>query len=434
MKILLVQPSHYLNNGTIFKQKKLLFPVLTMPTIASYTPGEHNIEIVNDYVEEINYNNNYDLIGITAKTTHAKRAYDIADEFRKHRKAVVMGGMHVSALPDEALEHCDAVAIGEAEYLWPSLVKDFENGKLQRIYKTDKWHDMKGLPVPRFDLIKTKAMLSLIPYQATRGCPFNCDFCAVTNFYGKTFRYKPVDEVIDHIRYIKERYKPNRILFSDDNITCNSRYALELFEKLIPLKLKWSSQADIRVVKRKDVLSLAKKSGCTDLYLGIESVNQLSLDSVGKSANKVESYKEVFSALKKARISFKTGIILGLDGDDNDVFVKTLQFVNELKVPYPTYSVLTPFPGTRLRERLKSEGRLLDNPWVDYNYWDVTFKPKLMSVEELVEGHRWLFKKTYSIPSILKRCTFPLASNISQTTVENFYNFLKLLFGKQVWE
>lgn len=434
MKILFIQPSHYLSDGKVFKQRRTLFSVLTMPTLASYTPGDHRLEIVDDYVEEIDYNKNYDLVALTSKTIQAERAYSIADEFRRRGMKVVMGGMHISALPDESKNHCDAIVIGEAESTWPHLVKDYEKGRLQRVYKCEKWHDLKGLPVPRYDLLKVKSILSMISYQTTRGCPFHCDFCAVSNFYGYTFRFKPVDEVIEHIRYIKERYKPKRFFFSDDNITANSKYAFELFERLIPLKIKWSSQSDVFVTKKKGLLQLARRSGCTNLYLGIESVNQLSLDSVGKSSNRVKNYEEVFHLLKKGGITFETGMIMGLDGDDNSIFIKTFQYVNKQKVPYPTYSVLTPFPGTRIHEKLKSENRLLDTKWRSYDYWSVNFKPSRMSVEELRSGHRWLFKKTYSLPSIFRRCIFPPAPRLFHTLVINFYNFWKLLFVKQVWE
>lgn len=434
MKILLVQPSHHVPGGRVFKAKRLLFPVLTMPTIASYTPPEHDVEIVNDYVETIDYAKDYDLVAITAKTIHANRAYSIADDFRRRGKPVVMGGMHVSALPDEALQHCDSVVIGEAESTWPALLKDFESGALKPRYRSATLHDLKGLPVPRYDLLKSRAVLSILPYQTTRGCPHNCDFCTVTNFYGRSFRMKPVDEVIAHLAYIKQRYKPGRFFLSDDNICANPKYAYELFEKLIPLKIKWNSQADIHIAKRPDLLALARRSGCTNLYLGIESINQDSLDSLGKSGNHVDRYAEVFRTIKASGIYFETGIILGADGDDSTTFGRTLEFVNKMKIPYPTYSVLTPFPGTRLRDKLKAEDRVNDTSWDCYDYWQVNFKPVKMTTDELVAGQRGLFKKTYSLPSILKRCTFPLPPNAFQAYVQNFYNFWKLSLGKQIWE
>lgn len=434
MKILLVQPSHHVRGGTVFKTRRLLFPVLTMPTIASYTPKEHEVEIVNDYVETIDFAKHYDLVAITAKTIHANRAYAIADEFRRRGRTVVMGGMHVSAMPSEALQHCDAVAIGEGEYTWPELVKDFESGALKPTYRSPTLHDLQGLPVPRYDLLKSRAVISILPYQTTRGCPHGCDFCAVTNFYGRTFRTKPVDEVVEHIRFIKKTYKPARFFLSDDNICANPKYAAQLFEKLIPLQIKWNSQADVHIAKRPELLKLAKRSGCTNLYLGIESINQDSLDSLGKSSNQVERFADVFRAIKDSGIYFETGIILGADGDDRTTFKRTLDFVNEMKIPYPTYSVLTPFPGTRLRERLKAEQRVSDTPWDCYDYWQVNFRPVKMSSAELVAGQQALFKKTYSLRSILKRCTFPLPPNAFQAYVQNFYNLWKLSLGKQIWE
>ncbi|MEW5817411.1 MAG: cobalamin-dependent protein, partial [Spirochaetota bacterium] len=239
MNILLIQPSYYVDS---IKHKKWrqLFPLLTMPTIAAYTPPGHKVEIVDDFTEEVDYNVPCDLIGITALTVNAKRAYDIADEYRKRGKTVIMGGIHVSALPEEALEHCDSIVKGEAEFCWAEAVNDFENGKLKRIYKNDFLHDMKGLPVPRYELLKTKTILSAVTLETTRGCPFNCDFCCVTQFYGKIFRFKPVDEVIDQIKYIKKIYRPGRFIFVDDNITAVRSHAEEIFEKLIPLKIKWS--------------------------------------------------------------------------------------------------------------------------------------------------------------------------------------------------
>ena len=434
VKILLVQPSYYFGNGTIFRRRRLLIPLLTMPTIASYVPREHQVEIAVDYTEEIEFAKDYDLIAITGQTLNAKRAYDIADEFRRRGKKVVMGGIHASVLPDEALKHCDAVFIGEAEYTLGKMLEDFGRGQLQTIYRCDRWHDLKGLPVPRYDLLKTKSFMGVLSYQTTRGCPFDCDFCSVTHYFGRTFRHRPADEVVEHVKYIMKRYKPNRIFFCDDNITANVKYATELFEKLIPLKIKWNSQADVTVARKKELLRLAKKSGCTDLFVGIESINQASLDGVGKVQNRVGRFKEIFRELRKAGITSEAGMILGLDADDRDTFARTYSSVNKLKMPYPAYSLLTPFPGTRLRDRLQSDGRIMDEEWGGYNEWNVHFKPKLMSRAELASGYRWLFKKTFSLPSIVRRCIFPPAPELLQTLAQNLYNLWKVRARRSVWE
>lgn len=235
MKLLLIGPSVNYDDGYVFEKQRVLFPRLNMLHLAGLTPKDVEIEIVEELAENIDFETKCDLVGITAFTCQAPRAYEIATEFRKRDKTVIMGGIHVSSLPSEALKHVDSIIVGEADYLWPGVIADFKDKKLKPIYECSKLHDLKDLPIPRYDLVKkTNYIMPFMPVQASRGCPHNCDFCTVTRFFGGSYRLRPINEVIRDVKASGSK----RILFVDDNIVANRKYARELFTRLIPLKIR----------------------------------------------------------------------------------------------------------------------------------------------------------------------------------------------------
>ncbi|MBN1695306.1 B12-binding domain-containing radical SAM protein [candidate division WOR-3 bacterium] len=388
------------------REKAVNFSRLSLATVAALFPRDAKIEIINDSIEKIDYNENVDLVGITSITATTPRAYEIADKFRKKGVPVIMGGMHASALPEETIKHVDAVVIGEAEGQIKPLLKDFKNGKLKKFYASEKRPDIKHIPLPRTDLYekKNKYYKEMHMIQTTRGCPFNCDFCTVTHFFGQTYRTRAVEDIVKEIKTVSRR---TLIFFVDDNIAGNPKYAKELFKALIPLNIKWFGQASLVIAKNRELLRLAARSGCISLFMGIESVSQSSLKEVGKSMNKVEDYKESIKIIHDHGIAIIGAFIFGFDSDDKSVFEETVSFIDRNHIELPSLAILTPLPGTRLYDRMEEAGRIISRDWSKYTVGEVVFQPNLLTVEELQEGYYWSRKQLSSFSSIYKR-TFHL--------------------------
>ena len=388
------------------REKAVNFARLSLATVAALFPRGTKIEIINDSIEEIDYDEKVDLVGITSITSTAPRAYEIADKFREKGITVIMGGMHSSALPQEAIKHVDAVVIGEAEGLIKPLVNDFKNGRLKKFYSSDKRPDLTKIPLPRTDLYQNKNEYykEMHMIQTTRGCPFNCDFCTVTHFFGQTYRTRSVEDIVREIKTVSRR---TVIFFVDDNIAGNPKYAKKLFKALIPLNIKWFGQASLVLAKNRELLRLAARSGCLSLFVGIESVSPSSLKEVGKSMNKVEEYKESIKIFHDHGIAIIGAFIFGFDSDDKRVFEETVSFIDRNRIELPSLAILTPLPGTRLHDRMEKQGRIINRDWSKYTVGEVVFQPKILSVDELQEGYYWARKQVSSLHSIYKR-TFHL--------------------------
>lgn len=406
MKIRLIQPSQLNEAGEPRKFEKMFLPTLTLPTVAALTPSGIDIGITTEFVEEIDFDEDVDLVGVTAQTCQAPRAYEIGDEFRKRGRKTIMGGIHASACPEEALQHFDSVFIGEAEDRWEQVLDDVKAGNMKRIYKSDSKPDLSRLAVPRYDLLNYNhyvippfARTPLISIQATRGCPHRCDFCSVRKFWGPKIRNKPVSHVLKEI----ETIKPSRIFFSDDNICANPKYAKELFRALKPLKIRWASQMSTTVMKDPELIELAGESGCHETLLGIESVNEKVLKSIHKSFNKVNEYGEIFTRMKNAGILVQVLVIVGWDEDTPDSLRRMIDTFLDMDINYVYMSVLTPLPGTPLFEKLDSEKRLPHKDWSFYDITHVAFEPKQMSAGDLWDILWELNEQYYSVPNILRR-------------------------------
>jgi len=419
-KIVLISPTST-RPGLI--SRFLRFPPLNLALLAALAP-EYNYKIIDENIDAVDFNSNEikqaDLIGLTVMTAQAPRAYELADKFRKMGKTVIMGGMHVSAMPEEAIRHCDAVVIGEAEELWPQLLKDYEEGKLKKIYKSKELPDLSGLPIPRRELLRRKNYIVPNTLQVSRGCPFDCSFCAVSRFFGKKYRLRPIKEVIKEIEKMIEADKAsywrkimgklwdkNRRIFAflDDNIFGRTDYARELFKALIPLKIFWGTQTSVNIAKpeNEDLLQLAAESGCKFVFVGFESIDQSSINEAGKKVNKPEMYAKAVELFHKYGICVLGAFIFGFDSDDKSIFKRTVDFAKRIKLDLAQFTVLTPLPGTRLMERLKSEGRIIEKNWARYDFVTPVFKPRRMSVEELIKGKEWAIQEFCSWSSILRR-------------------------------
>lgn len=376
---------------------------LALPTLASLTPSGVELVLTDENVEAINFDEEVDLVGITFNVAGVSRAYEIADKFRRKAVPVVLGGIYVSMLPEEALNHADAIVVGEAEKIWEQLLEDFSQGKLQKVYRAEQSADLQKTIIPRWDLLKTTSY-NYFSLQTTRGCPFNCDFCSVTYIFGGTYRYKPVENVINEIKFIKNIDKKKLIFFVDDNIVSNREYAKKLFEAIIPMNIRWYSQTPITVANDEEMLKLMREAGCKELFIGLESLSQDSLEILGKGKiNKVAEYEKAIEKIYSHDISVFASFMLGCEYDDETIFEKTIQFINSNHIPFSLINILVPPPGTRLFKRLEEEKRIMHKDWSKYTGEYVTFIPRKMKPELLQEGFYTTLKEVYSYTNIYNR-------------------------------
>lgn len=410
--ILMITPENKEINN--FRKKQYNnFIQITMPYLAAFIDeSKYNITLIDEYNQDIEYDSKYDLVVITVNTPNAIHCYNSSQKFREQGVKVVMGGPHVTLLPNEAIEYCDYIIVGEAEETWPQFLNDFYNNCAKKQYICEDAPSLKGVPIPRRDLVKGRYFTKGAVF-ATRGCPYKCSYCNLKQIYCDSFRTRPINEVIEDIKSIKSKY----FVFWDDNFFGDIEYSKKLMTELAKLKKKWAAQVTLERCQDEELLRIAKKSGCIYFFVGLESFSQDGLASVNKGINNVSKYKSIINLLHKNGISIQAGIIFGLDTDKKDIFEKTLNACNELGIDGATVSILTPLPRTPIYEQMKSEGRLISNKWTYYNgKTRVAFKPKKMTTEELYDGYMWFRKEFYSIKSIFKRMS------ISKTNL--LYNFV----------
>jgi radical SAM superfamily enzyme YgiQ (UPF0313 family) len=406
MKILFVFPR--ISQGTIRYSDKgswiiVLFgyPIITLPHLAAITPQHHEIKIIDENYENLDFNEPADLVGITCYTATAPRVYELADEFRKHGRKVVLGGYHPTALPKEAKQHADSIVLGEAENTWPKLLQDAEKGRLKKFYGPDPDFDMDVIPPIRRDLIRHNPFAGAL--QSSRGCPNQCEFCAIASFCKHGVKHRPVKNVVEEIRQI-----PNRVFaFHDPSLTVNPEYTRKLLNELAKQNIHkgWVANGNANVLGKIDdeFLDLAYKAGCVEWFVGFESVSQKSLNGVKKIVNKVEDFKKMIKRVHKHGMTVQGGIIFGFDQDTPDIFDTTLEKMYEWELDAAEVNILTPYPGTPLFDRLEKEKRILTRDWARYNQVDVVFKPKNMTEKELLEGTRKVAKEFYALPKVFFR-------------------------------
>jgi radical SAM superfamily enzyme YgiQ (UPF0313 family) len=405
-RLLLIAPNvknSLMTGGMMFR-----LPNLGLLRVAALTPPDWEVKIVDEKIEPLDLNQPADLVGITTMTTTVKRGYEIADHFGWRGIKVVMGGMHVSCLPQEALQHCDAVVAGEAEGLWPALLNDLAQNTLKTLYRHGEiWPPLVGLPPNNWELFRPKKYLPVHFMETTRGCPIDCEFCAVTSAFGGRFRNRPQDEVLAELKTLRHftglLTLKNLVFFVDDNIVSNRAYAREFFTRIADMNLNWFGQASVNIAKDSEILKLCEKSGCTGLFMGFETLSTETIKSIGKGVNKPGEYLDVARKIHDHGIGIDGSFVFGFDTDDAGVFDRTVEFVIKARLEVVYFSILTPYPGTRLHKRLTAEGRMLTEDWDLYDANHVVYQPKTFTPDELLEGYYGALKEVYTIPSICKR-------------------------------
>ena len=396
-------------------------PVSPCPILAGLSPADVEISFTDDLLTPIDLGKDLkdvDLVGITVLSKTALRAYHIADAYRKKGIPVVLGGIHPTAVPEEAKEHADSVVLGEAEEVWPHLIEDARTGNLKPFYRQEGYTDLAKIPMPRRDILPRKGYLPVDVVQVTRGCPFRCEFCSVQNFFGEAYRFRPVSDVVDEIRRLPHRL----MMFNDDNIIGNPSYSKELLKALIPLKKKWFSQASLTGLKNVENVELLAKSGCNGLLIGFESLSKPNLIRSQKYQNDPAEYREIIHSLHRFGIAICGSFIFGFDEDDPSVFEETVSFAIQTKLFSAIFMILTPYPGTAFYHRVKNEGRLVQDQWWLLEKPEDSapyFLPMKMGTEALREGWKKAWKEFNSFPSIWKRFHW----DYSPTLVNRFVYF-----------
>jgi radical SAM superfamily enzyme YgiQ (UPF0313 family) len=394
MKLLLISPSTTPDKKT---PTGIMIPQLALYILEALS-FPHQVKTVEEETGTIDLEEDCDLIGISCMTANSSRAYFLAQEFRKRGKTVILGGVHPSVLPEEALQYADAVVIGEAEGVWEQVLQDFGNHRLQKKYHRPSPSLDRYLPL-NYGKFTHRSLLKFVPIMSTRGCPYSCEFCCVSNLYGRVIRHVPVPNVV---RAIQESH--SKILgFLDDNIIGKPAYAKELFGAIKPLKIKWAGQASISFVHDTELMKLAADSGCIGLFFGLESVSETQLKTLRKSIKEIKKLEEAIRKVKDLGLHFHASLVFGFDNDTDAVFPETLEFLQRNKISTATINILTPYPGTAVFDQFQQSGRLLTLDWSYYDHNTVVFRPKNMTPYALQSGTQWVKNEFTKISSVLKR-------------------------------
>lgn len=403
MKITLIYPSLSKSSPLMRKWKQPKshrYPGLGLLYVAALCPQSTDIRLVDDEFEKIPYDEETDLVGITVLTANSNRAYEISNHYRQKGIPVVLGGMHVTSCQEEASNYADSVVVGEAEDTWPELLKDFNAGKLRPMYTSSNDADLANKPFPRRDLVNKTEYTTINTVQATRGCPFNCEFCSITALLGRRTRCRPVEEVVEEIKSLEG----TEFLLNDDNLAQKIDYYKELFRRLIPLKKMWVGEASWNIVKDEETLELLRESGCRGLAIGFESLEpQDGVSKIMPSKNIFLLYKEVVRKLHEHNLIVYANFLFGFDNENVTTFEKTLEFALESKIDAAQFGIIKPFPGTPFYKRLIKEGRLTEKKWYNYTGWNVCYKLKNMPERTFLQKFSWITNEFFTYPRILSR-------------------------------
>lgn len=402
-KMLLIQPTVYDPKGDLVKKDKLYFVGLAMPLLAALTPKEYEVKILLETIEDIDFDIDVDIVGIGSMGHGVIRTIDIAKEFKKRGKTVILGGYMVSLMPEEAKKYCDSVIVGDAEEVWGEMLEDFEKGELKEIYQ--KKLSKLDPPVPRYELITKKKIGNFLPVQAGRGCPNTCSFCSVYCLYKSRYYKRPIEDVIRDIKRVKELgFK--RFLLLDDNIISDKRYTKELCIEIKKLKMTWLTQCSIEVGKDKELLDIMASSGCVALSFGLESITKESLVNMDKAWANPAEYPRLIRNIQDAGIDVSTEMVVGADGDTIESIKNTAKFIKDNKVVVPRFYILTPIPGTKFYYDMVKEGRIYNKEIYSYNGSEAVHVPKNMTPEELTKAYWDLYNDVFSISNIFSRTIF----------------------------
>src|SRR2546427_86353 len=402
IKIALISPKGplYRHRSGIWK-KSLRYQPLTLTTLAALIPSDLNadVQLLDEGVADVPLDLDADLVGLTVITGTATRAYHLGDHFRRRGIAVVLGGPHVTLIPDDAAPNADAVVVGYAEDSWPQLLRDFAKGELRSRYDQAPGLDLANRPFARRELLPSRHYLTNNVFEATRGCINKCDFCVVPTAWGRKPLQKPVADVIADIR----QHGARKLIFVDLNLIADREYARQLFAALVPLRVQWYGLATVLLADDAELLKLAERSGCKGLLMGLESISPQNLRQSHKGFNSPERFAGLVERLHEHGIALQGCFVFGLDHDEPDVFLKTAEFAVQARIDLPRFAIVTPFPNTALYKRLLAEGRILTKNWELYDGQHVVFRPARMSIKELQQGTEVAWKHAYSFRSIARR-------------------------------
>ncbi|MCP4697184.1 MAG: B12-binding domain-containing radical SAM protein [Gammaproteobacteria bacterium] len=402
MKIVLISPKGplYRHKGGLFK-KSLRYQPLTLTTLAALIPEDMDVELqlIDEGIETIQDDLEADLIGMTVITGTSTRARELAATFRKRNIKVVLGGPHVTLLPEEAQQYADAICVGYAEKTWPRLLRDFSEGNLQSVYHQQPGMELGRTPFPKRELMDERNFLTQAVFEASRSCVHDCEFCVAPAAWGRKQYQRPIDWVIEDIQRVGQK----KIIFIDLNLISDKKYAKALFRQLIPLNIHWFGLSTVLIAHDEELKELMARSGCKGLLLGFETVCEQSLKDAKKRFNALVGYKSLISDLHHLGISIQGCFVFGLDHDTADVFDATVAFSIDAGVDLPRFAILTPFPGTPIYKRMEAQNRILTRDWQLYDGQHVVFQPKNISVRELSQGHEKAWKKVYRWSSVARR-------------------------------
>jgi radical SAM superfamily enzyme YgiQ (UPF0313 family) len=401
-----------------FSRKAVFMPV-GLAICANVVPDHWSVEIVDECTSDKPHvpRADVDIVGLTAMTTQAKRAYELADAYRELGVTVLLGGIHPSALPEDASPHCDALARGDGETTLPHMIADWEialdrygdprlaGRGLKRIYD---WKDFPTAPIgtPRKDLLDPRDYLVFNPIQTTRGCPHTCTFCTTPGVLGRKFRLREIDHIVEEISEARQRHNSWTFIFADDNFAGNQSWALELCAALEPLGITWASQCDILISRNDKLLAAMRRSGCVGLILGLEAGKQETLAEAGKRFVKVDSYEWRIRKIQSYGISLWGAFIFGFDHDDWTDMMHCCRFAQRMNLAMSCYPILTPYPGTEIWREYTKTGRILTRDWDRYNGASVVYAPKRVTAKQLRHAQMAAFAEFFSPRSALRRLRF----------------------------
>ncbi|UCE04633.1 MAG: radical SAM protein [bacterium] len=431
MKIDIIHPAHYSNDGTLVQAKRWIdrigayLPHLSPPLLAALTPEHHEVRIVEEYLEDIDFESDADVIAISGQMMQFDRCKDISTKFRAVGKITVLGGYLSSLVPDHVEGLFDAIVIGEGDELWPKILSDIKCGQLKNRYEQIKPVDINNLPVPRYDLIK-KDRIVVYPVQATRGCPFKCEFCSIATIFSGRYKKRPINQILRDI----EATKSHNINFCDDNLCEDIEFAYKLFTAMAGSKVRWGTQTTINVARYPKLLKKARESGCRLMALGVETISAKNLEEVNKTFQTIDKYAEGFQRIMDAGISPHALIMFGFPHDDEDTFKRTVDYLENLKIPIGQFFILMPYPGTSTGNQMLQEGKIINQQLSYHREPYVVFQPNQLTPQQLQDGWWSAIGRFYSLKSILKRVVLTRKSNnfwINLAT--NLYYYTKVKRG-----
>ena len=400
---------------TLWGHFRYKFPALGLLTIAGATPPEYEVSFIDENMDEVDFNADVEIVALSVMTPLAKRSYEIADIFRSRGKKVVLGGIHASVLPEEALRHADAVVVGEGEKAWLSLLSDYKHGRLQKIYRSESFSDLADAALARRDLLQSSKYVTKATVQLTRGCPYNCEYCSVTAFFGRKFRSRPLEQFCAEYHSLPGRF----VFIVDDNIMSNRGEALQLFQRIRGSGKWWGSQVPITVADDQEALKAMALSGCKSLFIGFESLEQDNLQQMGKGFVAASKHADRIKRIQDSGIGIQGSFIVGCDYDTPRTFETLYEFIIRTRLNAFLISVLTPFPGIKLTERLLAEDRIISKDWEQYDMNTVVYRPKNFTPDDLQRRYDELNQSLYGISSIMQR-SLRFNSNVLLFVPQNF--------------